>query len=131
MPTISYIKIFGPPLLKAIQELEKIAIDMPDVCIMDTIMDSSPDFRFIEYGTSAGPDYISSVQRYFAELDYGELEVERCSTIISKSGEKLGEYDFFFEWFTEPTIDQLNQLIEKIDEALSPLGCKYTITTKK
>jgi hypothetical protein len=28
-------------------------------------------------------------------------------------------------------MDQINQLMEKIDEALTPLGCKYTITTKK
>ena len=32
---ISYIKIYGPPLLKAIKALEKIAVDMPEVCIMD------------------------------------------------------------------------------------------------
>jgi len=50
--------------------------------------------------------------------------------LISKSGERLGEYDFFYEWFTEPKLDQLNGLIEKIDEALTPLGCRYTITTK-
>lgn len=30
---ISYIKIFGPPVLEAIVELEKIAINMPEVCI--------------------------------------------------------------------------------------------------
>ena len=52
-----------------------------------------------------------------------------CSNII-KSGERLGEYDFF-EWFTEPTMDQIHQLMEKIDKALPLLGCKYTITTKK
>jgi hypothetical protein len=74
------------------------------------------------------PEYTSS---YFGAFYTGEIEVERCSNIISKSGERLGDYDFFFEWFTEPTMDQINQLMEKIDEALTPLGCKYTITTKK
>jgi hypothetical protein len=58
------------------------------------------------------------------------ISVERCGSIISESGEKLGEYDFFFEWFTEPTMVQVYDLLEKIDEALAPLGCKYTITTK-
>jgi len=51
----------------------------------------------------------------------GEISVKRCGKIISKSGEGLGEYDFFFEWFTKPTTDQVNELIEKIDEALAPL----------
>jgi len=57
--------------------------------------------------------------------------VERCRNIISKSGESLGEYDFFFEWFTEPSMAQLNELIDRIEKALAPLGCQYTITTKK
>ncbi len=57
--------------------------------------------------------------------------MERCGKIISKSGEMLGDYDFFFEWFKNPSQAEINQLIEKIDEALSPLGCSYTITTKR
>jgi len=118
----SFIKIYGPPLLRAIKVLEKIAIDMPEVCIMNTIISdavpSSIDFREME-----------SVMSYFQPL--GDITITRCENIISKSGEMLGEHDFFFEWFTEPTMDQLNELVEKIDEALAPLGCKYSITTKK
>ena len=123
MPKKSFIKIYGPPILKAIRELEKIAVGMPEVCIMDSIIAGTPNYESM-YGD---PDYTSS---YFSNLPV-EIEYKRCSTIISKSGEELGEHDFFFEWFTEPTMDQLNQLIEKIDEALTPLGCRYTITTKK
>ena len=51
-------------------------------------------------------------------------------TIISKSGESLGEYDFFFEWFTKPTMSQVLGLITKIDEAMEKVGCRYSITTK-
>jgi len=120
MTKTSFIKIYGPPTSKAIKELGKIAVDMPEVCIMDTIIAGTPNyteaFRDTEYVTS-----------YF---DVGPIEVERCDKLISKSGERLGEYDFFYEWFTEPKLDQLNGLIEKIDEALTPLGCRYTITTK-
>jgi hypothetical protein len=124
MTTTSYIKIYGPPVLKAIRELEKIAVDMPEVCIMNTIMTGVPDYTI----AFSDPGYTSD---YFNEaLGSVEIEVERCDTIISKAGEKLGEYDFFFEWFTEPSMEQLNELIEKVDEALTPLGCKYTITTK-
>ncbi len=115
----SYIKIYGPPVLKAIKELEKVAIDMPEVCIMDTIINQTPPTF----------DTLEGTMNYFGAL--GEIQVERCDKIISKSGERLGEYDFYFEWFTEPTMEQLNSLIEKIDEALEPIGVKYTITTKK
>jgi hypothetical protein len=115
----SYIKIYGPPIYKAIKELEKIAVDMPEVCIMDTIIAQDlPSFR--------DTDYVSD----FFELPLGSITLERCDNIISKSGETLGEHDFFFEWFTGPSMDQLDMLTQKIDEILEPLGCKYTITTK-
>ena len=103
--------------MKAIKELQKIAIDMPEVCIMDTLI--SQDLpRF---------DSVEGTMEFFGASD---ITVERCSNIISKSGESLGEHDFFFEWFTKPDMNQLNGLIGKIDEAIAPLGCKYTITTK-
>jgi len=77
--------------------------------------------------SSAGVGDYSYVNDYFSSVEVPE---KRCSTIISKSGESLGEYDFFFEWFKEPTMDEMNTLIEKVDEALESLGVKYTITTK-
>ena len=119
MPTVSYIKIYGPPVYDAIKELEKIAVDMPEVCIMDTLIDSTPS----SYSDSA------HVRGYFLAIPM-EVTVERCDKIISKSGEKLGDYDFFFEWFKKPIMEQINTLIKKIDKTLKPLGCSYTITTK-
>jgi hypothetical protein len=121
----SYIKIYGPPILKAIRELEKIAVDMPEVCIMDTMIAGSDVGQLI----AQGAEITERVMDYFATIP-ADLDVERCSTIISKSGEMLGEYDFFFEWFTDPNAEQVNDLIGKIDEALSPLGCMYSIVTK-
>jgi hypothetical protein len=116
----SYIKIYGPPVLKAIKELEKLAIDMPQVCIMDTIIAAVP----IPMGSD-------DTYSYFTGLGGGEaVTMERCDKIISKSGEMLGDHDFFFEWFRDPTQAEINDLIGKIDEALAPLGCKYTITTR-
>jgi len=115
----SYIKIYGPPVVKAIKALEKVAIDAPEVCIMDTFIEAyMPAF-----------DSREGTMGYFSGL--GEIPIERCDKIISKSGEMLGEYDFYFEWFKEPTLTELNDFIEKIDEALAPLGCRYTITTKR
>ena len=123
MPKTSFIKIYGPPTLKAIRALEKIAVDMPEVCIMNTVIAGMPDFIDKFGDTDTTMNYFSSVPI--------EIKVERCSNIISKAGEKLGEYDFFFEWFAEPEMGQVNDLIDKIDEVLAPLGCRYTITTKK
>jgi len=115
----SYIKIYGPPILKAIKALEKVALDFPEVCIMDTVIAvSGPQFNT--------PEGISD---FFGGAPH--ITVERCSNIISGSGESLGDYDFFFEWFVDPTTDQLNGLIEKVDDTLKPLKCKYTITTKR
>jgi len=115
----SYIKIYGPPVLKAIQTLQALAIDTPEVCIMDTVIARDIP-RFNER---------TQVMSYFEQ--YGQISVERCDNLISKSSGMLGEYDFVYEWFTPPTGDQVNDLIEKIDEALEKLGCKYTITTKE
>ena len=114
----SYVKIYGPPLLKAIRALEKVAIGMPQVCIMDSMIDSTMP-------TMSSPEGIIN---YFAVV--GGVSTERCGTIISKSGEKLRENDFYFEWFIKPTTPQLQMLIGKIDEALKPVGVRYTVTTK-
>lgn len=81
MPIRSYIKIHGPPLLKAIEALERIPVNT----------------------------------------------VEIPARAI---GFTLGEYDFCFEWTRgQPDPEQFFKLIEKIDEALTPLGVRYTITT--
>jgi len=114
----SYVRIYGPPLLKAIKALEKIAVKMPEVCIMNTMIDvSMPQFN-----TNEG------IMNYFSTI--GGIPEKRCGTIISKSGVKMGDFDFVFEWFKEPKMEQVNMLIEQIDEALEPLGVKYTIATK-
>ena len=113
----SYVKVYGPPLMKAIKALEKVAIGLPEVCIWHTFFAYSPSLS--NYG---------DISNYFA--DVGEVPEKRCNTIISKSGESLGEHDFYFEWFKKPTMNELNNLIEKVDEALAPLGVKYTLTTK-
>ncbi len=115
---ISYIKIYGPPVLQAIRALEKMAIDMPEVCIMDTIIHTNI------------PHDPEDMVDYFSYIGVGQIPRERCDKLISKSGEKMGEYDFFFEWFKDPSQKELNELLEKVDKTLAPLGCRYTITTK-
>ena len=129
----SIIKLYGPPIYKAIKALERIAVDMPEVCIMDTIIEQYyPEASALGYGSSSSDGHPQSgsewTQNYFSPL--ASITVERCDTIISKSGETLGDYDFYFEWFTKPSMNQIYDLIQKIDDTLSPLGVKYTITTK-
>jgi hypothetical protein len=115
----SYIKIYGPPMLKALKALEKIAIDVPDVSIMSTIISEARKEAYLDDGLG--------VMGYFGGSD--AISKERSLTIISKSAETLGEYDFYFEWSKEPKMSELNSLIEKIDNALADVGAKYTITT--
>jgi hypothetical protein len=126
----SFIKIMGPPLLEAVRELEKIAVDMPQVCVMDeAILLDIPRRMARDIGEPIEyPEYVSE---FFTRRTGVRVRTERCSNIISESGELLGEYDFFFEWFEEPSMEQINDLIGRIDEALGPLGCLYSITTSR
>ena len=130
----SYIKIYGPPMMKALEALRGIAVDMPEVCVMDPSIEAA-----IGLGAFEGVPGVSStiaegildtsqVIKLFGGPD--KISEERCDTIISKSGESLGEYDFYFEWFQKPTMAQVEDLINRIDKALEPLGVRYTITTK-
>ena len=114
----SYVRIYGPPLLKAMRELEKLAISTSEVCIMDSMIETAAP----QFNTQEG------IMNYFSAV--GGIPEKRCGTILAKSGIKMVDYDFVFEWFKEPKVEQLNMLIEQIDEALAPLGVKYTITTK-
>jgi hypothetical protein len=114
----SYIKIYGPPHLKAIRALEEIAVGLPETCIMDhAILTDVPQSLAEDIGGWFNSRGVV-------------VPVERCESIISKSGESLGEYDFFFEWYSKPKREQIDDLIERIDEAMTKIGCMYTITTE-
>lgn len=114
----SYVKILGPPLLEAIKAMDKIAVDMKEVSIMNPLIQLAP------YDSMTSDE----TRIYFDAV--GGVKPKRRDSIISKSGESLGEYDYYFEWFQRPRMKELEVLLEKIDEALKPLGCHYAITTK-
>ena len=129
----SYIKIYGPPMMEAIKALERIAFDMPEICIMDTVISR-------EIPPSLAEDIGGTPIRDRTQADWAMnyfnssstlLSIERCKNIISRSGSSLGEFDFFFEWLKTPSQEQFYDFIIKLDEALAPLGCYYTLTTKK
>jgi len=122
--TRSYIKIYGPPIIKALQALEKIALEMSKkttIRFYDTLVPSIPPYTPLE-------EYLRDISDMV--LQDVQLPAEEKVKLISRASDMLGEYDFFFEWGEEPTKKQVLELIEKIDEALAKCGCKYTITTK-
>ena len=89
MKKCSYIKVYGPPMLEALERLEELANKLPTI--------------------SKG----------------------KISEDVIVGGESIiGDYDFAFEWKTEPTEKVLNRLIFNIDEIFKDLDCRYTITTK-
>jgi len=135
----SYIKIYGPPVLKAIRALEMIAVEMPELSIMDTIIVQGLPPRLARdvgastrqaSGTTPRGQFAGNLAMNYFRSSSVPIPVERLMSIISDAGETLGDDDFFFEWRQEPSIDQINDLAERIDEALAPLGCYYTITSK-
>ena len=136
---ITFVKIIGPPISKALKELEKIAINKPDVCMMSAPISLHLPLQLAKdisgyTGYSEKPKYLDPklpelTWRYFKSSNL-IISRERCENIISKSGVKLGEYDFYFEWKTKPTGKDIEELVQEIDSALGPLGCLYTLVTK-
>jgi hypothetical protein len=133
----TYIKLLGPPLLKSLRALEKVSINMPEFCIMDTIISNeipekfSSDVGGERYRTSIPRDpIIANYALNYFKASGTVLNRERCFTILSGEPDLLGEYDFFFEWKKSFNPEEYKILIDKIDEALKPLGCLYTLTNK-
>jgi hypothetical protein len=135
----TYVKILGPPIIGPIKELEKIAIKKDNICIMDfALINQLSSAQAADIGGSVGP--LTSTQwvnpstpmitmKYF-ERSGIPITIERCKNIISRSGESLGDNDFFFEWLKKPSFEEMNRLIEEMDEALAPYHCLYTIYNK-
>ncbi len=125
----SYIKIYGPPFVKAIHALEKIAAESPEVLITSfyNALCPAPSTRYS--GEYAG-DYDAALRSYLDTCLPDTVPTGRKSKLISGSGHTLGDYDFFFEWAKDPTWEEIQDLLSKVDEALGPLGCKYTSVTK-
>ena len=122
----SYIKLYGPPLAVGIKALRKVAVDFPEVCVMDPGIEAA--ISAPKVSGMGSQDSVSMVIDFFGGPEI--ISEERCGTIISKSRESIGKYDFYYEWFKKPSILQIEELIEKIDEALASTGVRYTITTK-
>ena len=119
----SYVKIYGPPFIKAVKALEAVAIEMSKT------KDVKFSHKCIPYPTRMQSDrndwdqYIKNMQKLYVDC----YEPVR---LISDSHQLLGEYDFFCEWTENPKMAQIEGLLENIDKALVGLNCNYTLTTK-
>ena len=134
----NYIKMTNHPNKKTgIQALEKLAIDTPEVCIMDPlILPSLADLGLRSKGgeisgtpTNETISLNAKIVDYFRQ--YKEIDPKRCANILSKDTRQLGDYDFMFEWHIEPSEGEVQNLYENIKQVLVPLGIDYTITTKE
>ncbi len=119
----SYVKVYGPPVLKAIKALEAVAVEMSKAVDLKFSHKCIPFPRHLQSDTRDFEQYLQNMKRTYVDC-YEPVK------IISDATQMLGEHDFFFEWSEEPSLEQLETLIEKIDGALKGLGCYYTITTK-
>lgn len=128
----TYVKIYGPPLLEALDALQKIALDMPNVTHYHLFSSyGDPILQERAHTISADTMPEEETPNILSEARVLRDEERRVThPSISKSGHTLGEYDFFFEWREEPSWEQLRVLISKIDKALTPLNCKYTLINK-
>jgi len=119
----SYVRIYGPPLLKAIRALEAIAVEMSKAVDVKFSHTCLPYPSRTQSDTRDWNQYLKNMENMYVDC-YEPVK------IISDASEMLGDYDFFFEWSGTPKTEQLKNLIEKMDKALGDLGCYYTVTTE-
>lgn len=119
----SNVKIYGPPVLKAIKALETVAVEMSKATGVKFSHKCLPYPNRMQSNTNDWNEYLKNMKRIYVDC-YEPVK------IISNSHQMLGEYDFFFEWTEKPTMAKIEQLVERIDEALKGLGCHYTLVTK-
>ncbi len=118
----SNVRIYGPPLMKAIKALEAIAVDMSKATDLKFSHKCIPYPTRMHGNTNNWNEYLQNMKRTYVDC-YEPVK------IISDSSQVLGEYDFFFEWSQKPSMARIKELLEKIDKALGELGCHYTLTT--
>ncbi len=119
----SYVKIYGPPVLKAVKALEAVAVDLSKATGVKFNHKCLPYPNRMQSNTRDFEQYLKNMQRMYVDC-YEPVK------LISDSHQMLGEYDFLFEWVEKPTMAKIEGLLEKIDDALKDLGCHYTLKTE-
>lgn len=119
----SYVRIYGPPLLKAIKALEGVAVTMSNK------IEVKFSHKCVPYPTRMQSDkndwnaYLQNMKKTYTDC----YEPEK---IISDASMTMGDYDFVFDWTSKPTITQIEDLIARVDAALEKVGVMYTLTTE-
>lgn len=116
----TYVRIFGPPILKAIKALEGVAVEMNKSEPVKFSHKCIPYPRFTQQDSREWRSYIQTLEKTY-------VDCYEPSKLISDAKEMLGDSDFFFEWRDKPTMNQIELLIGKIDEALKGIGCFYAL----
>jgi hypothetical protein len=119
----SYVRIYGPPLLKAIRALEGVAVEMSNKTEVKFSHKCVPYPTRLQSDRTDWNTYLQNLQKTYQDC----YEPEK---IISDASMTLGDYDFVFEWTSKPSITQIEDLIEKVDQALGKVGVLYTLTTE-
>jgi hypothetical protein len=119
----SYVRIYGPPLLKAIRALEGVAVDMSNKTEVKFSHKCVPYPTRMQSDRNDWNTYLKNLQNTYRDC----YEPEK---IISDASMTLGEYDFVFEWTSKPSLSQIEDLIGNIDAALEDIGVFYTLTTE-
>lgn len=119
----TYVRIFGPPLLKAIKALEGVAVDMSKA------IEVKFSHKCVPYPTRLQSDK-RDWNTYLKNLQNTYKDCYEPQKIISDASMTLGEYDFMFEWTEKPSMKKILGLIENIDGALGDLGVYYSLTTE-
>ena len=118
----TYVRIFGPPLLKAIKALEELAVDMSKTTEVKFSHKCVPYPTQLQSDRRDWDSYLKNMRKMYVDC----YEPQK---IISDASMTLGDYDFVFEWTDKPSMKKIKNLIERIDDKLSDLGCYYTLNT--
>lgn len=119
----SYVRIYGPPLLKAIRALEGVAVDMSNKTEVKFSHKCVPYPTRMQSDRNDWNTYLKNLQNTYKDC----YEPEK---IISDASMTLGDYDFVFEWTSKPSLAQIEDLIGEVDAALGGVGVLYTLTTE-
>ncbi len=119
----SYVRIYGPPLLKAIRKLEGVAVDLSNKTEIKFSHKCVPYPTRLQSDKNDWNSYLQNLQKTYKDC----YEPEK---IISDASMTLGDYDFMFEWSSKPPLQQIEELIDQVDKALGEVGVLYTLTTE-
>ncbi|MHA2233377.1 MAG: hypothetical protein ACXAB4_12915 [Candidatus Hodarchaeales archaeon] len=99
----SYIKLYGPKIDQALLDLDKLVDELIQV----------------EDGKSAGIRYEKKkgmLAKFFGGKHHRET---------------IGDYDYELNWHEDPQVEEMMELVKRIDEKLAAIGTRYTITSVK